>query len=141
MLEGNGVPEDSHGGENKEDILENTGHGEDYGGGFTDLQHYQHCDFVINLTKGAHQENDGHVEQERNHRVSNQGPETQAVDISHGHARGFSEESDNAVCHGACGRVVVQRDQRVHLEFGRAEEALDHDEAKGFEDDTTDLDC
>ena len=88
---------------------------------------------------GAHQEDNGDVKQERNHRISDQGPDTQAVDISHGHARGFSEESDNAVCHGACGRVVVQRDQRVHLEFSRAEETLDHDKTGGLEDDTTNL--
>lgn len=63
------------------------------------------------------------------------------MNVTHGHAGRLDEESDNTVDQGAGGRVVIQRHEGVHLEFGRAQHALDHDQAEGLENDTAALVC
>lgn len=92
------------------------------------------------MSAQSYQENDRHVEQERDQGVHDEGRNSEVVDIAHRKTRQLNEEGDNAVGHGASGSKVVERHQRVHLEFGGAEEALHHDQTEGFENDTTDLD-
>lgn len=122
LLASDGVEENDHRGSNKEDILEDTGHGQDDGGGLAD------------------QQNDGGVEKEGNERVGNESTDSETVDVTHGDAGKIGEEGDNAVGDSAGGGVVVERDQRVHLELGRAEQTLNHDETEGLEDNTGNLD-
>lgn len=88
----------------------------------------------------SYQENDGSVQQEGNQSVGNQSHDTQTVDVVHGHAGQISEQSDNTVGNGTGRGVVVEGNQRVHLELGRAQKALDHDQTQSLEDDTEDLD-
>ena len=51
----------------------------------------------------------------------------------------FSDEGNTCVHDSASRSEVVKRDQRVHLEFRRAQQALNHGETDGFEGDTTNL--
>lgn len=61
------------------------------------------------------------------------------VDLIERHLRNFPEERDHKVHDGAHGRKVVQRNQGVHLELGRAQEALHHGKTQRLEDDTANL--
>lgn len=122
LLASDGVEEDDHGGSDKEDILEDTGHGQDNGGGLAD------------------QQNDGSIEKESNERVGNESTDSETVDVTHGDAGKIGEEGDKAVGDSAGGGVVVEGDQGVHLELGGAEQTLDHNETESLEDDTGDLD-
>lgn len=88
----------------------------------------------------TYQQHDGNVEEEGNEGIGDESRDTKSVDIGHGHAGDFSEERHDTVEEGAGGRIVVERDHRVHLEFGGAEKTLDHHETQRLEDDTTDLD-
>lgn len=88
----------------------------------------------------SYQEHNGSVQHESNQGVGDESHDTKRVNIVHRHARDIGEEGDNAVGDGAGGSIVVERDKRVHLELGRAEETLDHDQTEGLEDDTADLD-
>lgn len=53
--------------------------------------------------------------------------------------RDFNKQADNSVHDGAGRRKVVERDERVHLELGRREELLHHDQAGGLESDSGEL--
>lgn len=88
----------------------------------------------------TYQKNNRGVKKESNQRVGNESHDTKRVNIVHSHAGDIGEESNDAVGNGAGGSVVVQGDERVHLELSRAEQALDHDEAQGLKDDTGTLD-
>lgn len=88
----------------------------------------------------TYQKNNRGVKKESNQRVGNESHDTKGVNIVHSHTGDIGEESNDAVGNGAGGGVVVQGDERVHLELGGAEQALDHDEAQGLEDDTSTLD-
>lgn len=88
----------------------------------------------------TYQKHHRNVQEEGDQSVSDEGHHTQRIDIVHSHAREFSEEHDDTVGNRASRGKVVDGHQGVHLEFGRAEETLDHDQAQGLEDDTTNLD-
>lgn len=88
----------------------------------------------------TYQKHHGNVKHEGDQGVKDEGHDTQGVDIVHSHAREFSEEHDHTVGNRAGRGKVVDGNQGVHLEFGRAEETLDHDQAQSLEDDTTNLD-
>lgn len=92
-------------------------------------------------TKGneSYQKNNGGVKKESNQRVGNQSHDTKRVNVVHSHTGNIGEESNDAVGDGTGGSVVVQGDERVHLELSGAEQALDHDEAQSLEHDTTTL--
>jgi len=115
-----GLP-DHHRSSDQEDILEDTAEG-----------HYQRRSL-------ANQEDDGNVEQESNNGIGQESPDTNVVDVTHGEIGNLKEESGDTVHDSANGSEVVERNQRVHLVLGRAEETLDHDKTGGLEDDTTNL--
>jgi hypothetical protein len=87
----------------------------------------------------TYQEDDRDVQEEGAETVQEEGAETDGVDLRHAHARNLPDESDKAVHGSADGGKVVERDQRVHLVLGRAEQSLDQVEADGLEHDTTKL--
>jgi hypothetical protein len=89
----------------------------------------------------TYQEDDRHVEQEGNKGVGKEGEDADAVDVAHGHARDLNDQGDDAVDDSASRGVVVEGNERVHLELGGAQHALDHDEAQSLEDDTAALVC
>lgn len=122
LLASNRVAENDHGGNNEQDILQDTAHGQDDGRSLAD------------------QENDGNVQAESNEGVGNEGDDTDRVDIAHGQARTLPEDGDNTVDDSASRSVVVDGDERIHLELGTAEQALDHDKSDSLGDDTKDLD-
>lgn len=93
----------------------------------------------IRERSATHQEDNGDVEQESDQGVAKERESADAVDIGHGQAGEFAEQTDNTVHDGAGRGVVVQRNKRVHLELGGAEQTLDHDEAHGLENDTAGL--
>lgn len=123
LLEGDGVHEDDEGGDDEEDVLEDTRHGEDNGRGLAD------------------EEDDGDVEQEGDKGVGKQGEDSDAVDVGHAHAGNLNEQGDDAVDDGTSRGVVVEGDKGVHLELGGAQHALDHDKTQCLEDDTAALVC
>ena len=88
----------------------------------------------------TYQKHHRNVQEEGDQSVGDEGHHTQRIDIVHSHAREFSEEHDDTVGNRASRGKVVDGHQGVHLEFGRAEETLYHDQAQGLEDDTTNLD-
>ena len=116
-----GILEEEHGCEDEENVLENTRERQDERGGLAD------------------QEDDRDVEQEGDERVGDKGKTTNAIDVLHSQHGELGEEQDAAVHAGASGRVVVERDERIHLELGRAKQALDHNQADSLKDDATDL--
>lgn len=87
----------------------------------------------------THQQDDGDVEQEGAHAVDEEGEETNAVDLSHGDLGDLPGEGNDQVDGGTDRGEVVQGHEGVHLEVGRAQQPLDHGQAKGLEDDATDL--
>lgn len=134
LEEGDGVLEEEHGREDKENVLEHTGKREDERRGPANLRIVSRC-----WRRGGnqtYQEDDRDVEQEGDGCVGEQGEKADAVHISHGHGRKLSEDQNAAVDDGARGGVVVERDEGVHLEVGAAEQTLNHDQADSLESDT-----
>lgn len=115
-----GAP-DHHGGADKHDILQHTAEGKD------------------DSRSLANQEDDGDVEHESAETVEEEGEETDVVDISHAALGDFPDESNDTVHDGADGGEVVQRDEGVHLQVGRAEQTLNHGKTEGLEHDTGEL--
>lgn len=135
--------EEHDGCEDEEDVLEDTGHGKDHGGGFANLggeRSQVSATVQASIEDCTYQKHHGNVQEEGDQSVSDEGHNTQRIDVVHSHAREFSEEHDDAVGNRASRGKVVDGNQGVHFEFGRAEETLDHDQAQRLEDDTTDLD-
>lgn len=87
----------------------------------------------------TYQENDGDVQQEGDHSVGDQNPDTNAVDVVHGEVGDLQEKSNGTVHHSANRRKVVQGDHGVHLELSGAEQALHHNQTGSLEDNTTQL--
>lgn len=87
----------------------------------------------------TNQKHNRSVQQESHQGVGNKSHNTKRIDVIHTHAGEIGEEGDNAVGDSAGGGVVVQRDEGVHLELGRAQQTLDHDQTQSLEDDTGDL--
>lgn len=52
------------------------------------------------------------------------------------HVGDLDDQAGNAVHDSASRGEVVERDKRVHLEFGGREKLLDHDKTGGLESDT-----
>jgi len=61
------------------------------------------------------------------------------VNVVHGDDRQLGEQENAAVHERAGGCVVVQRNERVHLELGRAEQTLNHAQTDSLEDDAAGL--
>lgn len=61
------------------------------------------------------------------------------VNLSHGDLGELPNQRNRAVHDGADGGEVVERNQRVHLEVGGAQESLDHGKSEGLKDDTSNL--
>lgn len=136
--------EDNEGGANQQDILEDTGHGKNDSGSLANLRSWasQQHDKELSghgLQIITYQEDNRHVQEEGHKGIRKQREKTDVVDVAHGHAGGLNKQGDHTVDYGARRSVVVQRHQRVHLEFGGAQHALDHDEAKSLKDDTAAL--
>lgn len=87
----------------------------------------------------TYQEHNRHVEQESAGTVEEEGEQANVVNIVHGHPGDLPEEGHHAVDEGAYGGEVVKGDQGVHLELGRAQEALHHGESEGLKGDASDL--
>lgn len=87
----------------------------------------------------TYEENHGDIQHKGNDSVGHEGHQANVVDVAHGHLGDFKEKSGNTVHDSADGSKVVQRDEGVHLELSRAQQTLDHNQADGFKDDTTDL--
>lgn len=87
----------------------------------------------------TYQENDGDVQQEGDHSIGDQNPDTHTIDMVHGEFRDLQEKSNGAIHDSANRRKVVQGDHGVHLELSGAEQALHHDQTGGLEDNTTQL--
>lgn len=86
--------------------------------------------------KYTYQEDNRDVEEESDRCVGKQSEHADAVNVSHGHRGQLSEEQNAAVDDSASGSVVVEGDERVHLEIRTAEQALDHDQADSLKSDT-----
>jgi hypothetical protein len=89
----------------------------------------------IDGAKETYQEDDRHVQHEGAETVQEEVHTPDAVDIGHGDLGHLPEESDEEVHDGANRGEVVERNQRIHLELIRAQEALDHGKAESLEDD------
>ena len=89
--------------------------------------------------KRTYQEHNRDVEQESAQSVEEEREETDVVNLIHAELGKLPEQGDHTVHHGADGSEVVQRDQGVHLELGRAQETLNHGKTQGLEDDASDL--
>lgn len=87
----------------------------------------------------TYKEDNSDVQHEGDHGIQYQGDKADAVNVTHGHAGHFDEEGDDTINQGACRRVIVKGHEGVHLELGRAQHALNHDETEGFENDTAAL--
>ena len=87
----------------------------------------------------AYQEHNGDVQQECYHGVGKQDAKANIVDVAHVHFGHFNDEGSDAVHDGANGCKVVQRHERIHLEFSGTEQALDQSQANGLKDDTAGL--
>lgn len=87
----------------------------------------------------TYQKHNRHVEQESAGTVEEESEQANVVNIVHGHPGNLPEEGHQAIDKGAYGGEVVEGDQRVHLELGRAQEALHHGEAEGLKGDASDL--
>lgn len=87
----------------------------------------------------SYQKHNGSVQHESNQSIGNESHDAKRIDVGHGHTRDIGEKRDNAVGDGTGRGVVVQRDKGVHLELGRAEETLDHNQTQSLEDDTANL--
>lgn len=59
------------------------------------------------------------------------------MDVAHCELGQLSEDQNEGVHNGAGRSVVVERDKGVHLELLGAQNALDHDQTGGLEDDTS----
>lgn len=89
--------------------------------------------------KATNQENDGDVEHEGAETVEEEGEEADVVNLSHGDLGELPNQRNHTVHDGADGGEVVERNQRVHLEVGGAQESLDHGKSESLEDDTSNL--
>lgn len=87
----------------------------------------------------TYQEHNSYVQSKSNRCIGNEVPGSDAPDILHGHLGDFKEESSDTVHDETRGSKVVERHERVHLELGRAEKSLDHDETDRLEDSSKDL--
>lgn len=86
-----------------------------------------------------YQEDHRNVQQECNKGIGQEREYADTVYVAHSHTWDLDDHGDHAVDNGAGRGVVIQGDKGVHLEFGGAQHALDHDETEGLENDTTAL--
>lgn len=87
----------------------------------------------------AYEKDRGDVEEERNQGVGQQNKRPDRIDITHRDTRALDKERNDSVCDSTCRRIIVQRDERVHLEVASAKQALNHDQAQRLGDDAADL--
>lgn len=89
----------------------------------------------------TYQEDNRDVQSKCHSGVCEENENTEVVDVRHAHLWDFKEKREDAIDDGTSRRIVVQGNERVHLEFWSAEDTLHHDQAHSFEDDTSHLDC
>ena len=65
----------------------------------------------------AYQEDDGNVQEERNHGVGQENKVSHILNVRPGHARNLDHKRSDAVHDRASRREVVKRHKRVHLEL------------------------
>ena len=87
----------------------------------------------------TYQEDDRNIEKEGDTGVGEESEATDAVDVAHCEDGQLSEDQNEGVHDGAGRSVVVERNKGVHLELLGAQNALNHDQTGGLEDDTSDL--
>lgn len=87
----------------------------------------------------TYQENHRYVQGECDHGVGKEWEVANVLNVCHGHLWDLKQKSSDTVHDGASWCKVVKRDKRIHLEFGRRQQTLDHGETDGLEDDTGDL--
>lgn len=95
--------------------------------------------YHLGTTETTYQEDNRHVQHERNNGVGQQREDTDVVHVVHGEVGNLEEQSSDTVHDSADGSEVVQGNQRVHLELSGAQQTLNHDQTDGLEDDTTEL--
>lgn len=129
---------DDHGGDNEQDILQDTAEGQDDGGGLANLRRVL-VGFSLVQIRETYQEDDRDVQHEGAETVQEESEKTDIIDLGHGALGDLPDQGNSTVHDHADGGEVVQRDQGVHLEVSRAQQALDHGESESLEDDTTNL--
>lgn len=87
----------------------------------------------------TYQEDDGNVEHKGAETVEEESEEADVVNLSHGDLGELPDQGNDSVHDSADRSKVVEGHQGIHLEVGRAQQALDHGESEGLEDDTGNL--
>lgn len=87
----------------------------------------------------AYQKDNRDVQSKGDGGIEEQSEDAHIVDIAHTHLGHFHEQSDDSVDRSTGRCVVVERDQWVHLELGRRENTLHHDESDRLEDNASHL--
>jgi hypothetical protein len=91
------------------------------------------------MNTDTHKEDDRNIEHEGAHTIQEEGEEADMVDLGHGDLGDFPGQGHHEVHGGAHRSEVVNRDQGVHLELGRAQKALDHGKTESLAGDTDKL--
>jgi len=91
---------------------------------------------VLHLSSSTYEHDDRDVEEESNGSVDEESEETNVVDLVHAELGALDDNGSNTVHDSATGSVVIERDNRVHLEFTAGEETLNHGKTSGLADDT-----
>ena len=89
--------------------------------------------------RNTYQEDDGNVQSKRHGGVGEQSTNAKLVDVRHVQGGKLNHRGDDSVHDSTGGGKVVQRNQGIHLEFGGAEQSLDHDQTDRLEDGREEL--
>lgn len=93
----------------------------------------------MHAKSSTYQEDHRDVKHKGNRGIGEEGEATDTVDVIHCQDRKLGEQANQAVHNRAGRRIVVKRDERIHLELGRTEQTLNHGQTDSLEDDTADL--
>lgn len=87
----------------------------------------------------TYQKDDRDVQQKGAETVQEESEQTNVVHLVHGDLGNLPNESNSQVHDSADRSEVVDGNEGVHLVVGRTEQALDHGQTQGLEDNTTNL--
>ena len=91
------------------------------------------------LRQQTHQEDYRNIESKSKERVGQQCSIADFVKVRHSDPRHLNEQSHGTIHQSADWSKVVERDQRVHLVLGTAQQILHHNELDGFKEDSSQL--
>lgn len=94
---------------------------------------------LVEIKTVTYQEDNRHVEHESAEAVKEESEETNMVNLCHGALGNLPGQGHSTVHDGANGGKVVEGNKRVHLEVGRAQQALNHGETQSLKDDASNL--